>query len=67
MTRLWPRLRFGDGGSVDLDPVSDWDVGHVERHWKAVGVKVEWLRTPEGRLDHLLPIIVKREQWTRRS
>lgn len=67
MTRLWPRLRFGDGGSVDLAPVSEWDVPRVEAEWRRVSVKVEWLQTPGGRLDHLLPLIVTRDQSSERS
>jgi hypothetical protein len=59
---LWPRLRFGDGGTLDLEPVSEWDRELVEAEWRAVHVKIEWLRSPKGRLDRALDFIVAPEQ-----
>ena len=62
MTKLWPRLHFGDGGTLDLEPVSEWDREAVEAEWRAVHVRVEWLRSPKGRLDRALDVIVTPDQ-----
>jgi hypothetical protein len=51
---IYPRLRFGDGGTLDLEPVEDFEAEAVEAEWRAVHVKVEWLRSPKGRLDRAL-------------
>ena len=49
---MWARLRFGDGGKLDLlRPINEWDQDRFEREWRAVHVRVEWLRSPRGRLD----------------
>lgn len=51
----YARLHFGDGGTLDLtEPVSEWDREDFEKEWRAVSVKVEWLRSPRGRLDRAL-------------
>jgi hypothetical protein len=63
--RLWPRLHFPDGGTLDLAPVSEWDREIVEQRWRAVNVRVEWLRSPKGRLDRALDVIVMPEQQER--
>jgi hypothetical protein len=55
-------LHFRDGGTLDLAPVSEWDREIVEERWRAVGVKVEWLRSPKGRLDKALDVIVTSKQ-----
>ena len=56
---LWPRLHFGDGDTLDLSqPVDEWQRDDFEREWRAVSVKVEWLRSPLGRLDRALEVIV---------
>ncbi len=57
---LWPRLHFNDGGTLDLEPVSEWDRELVEAEWRERHVRVEWLRSPKGRLDRAL--IVARKQ-----
>jgi hypothetical protein len=59
---LWPRLHFSDGGKLDLDPVSEWDREIVEKEWRAVHVRVEWMRSPKGRLDRALEFIVAPDQ-----
>lgn len=56
---VWPRLTFGDGFQLDLsEPVDEWQRESFEREWRAVSVKVEWLRSPLGRLDRALDVIV---------
>jgi hypothetical protein len=53
----WPRLRFTDGGKVDLDRlVPYWEQDAFAAEWRAIGVKVEWLLTPKGRLDAALKL-----------
>ena len=52
---MWARLRFGDGGRLDLlRPISEWDQDRFERRWNAAHVRVEWLLSPRGRLDAAL-------------
>jgi hypothetical protein len=57
----FPRLWFGDGGHLDLpQPIGDEDVTAFEERWRAVHVRVEWLRSPRGRLDQVLPQTLER-------
>jgi hypothetical protein len=51
---MWPRIWFGDGGSLDLPKVERDQMAAFEEAWKGYA-KVEWLATPKGRLDRLLP------------
>jgi len=51
----YPRIHFGGGGTVDLDFVASESEERFEQAWRAVHCRVEWLQTPRGRLDHLLP------------
>jgi hypothetical protein len=51
---LWPRLHFGDGGTLDLNPIQEYEREAVEAEWRAVHVRVEWLHSPKGRLDKAL-------------
>ena len=65
VTRLWPRLHFRNGLKVDLEQVSEWDRELIEAEWRAVHVRVEWLRSPKGRLDRALDVIVTPDQQER--
>jgi hypothetical protein len=57
----YPRLRFRDGGQLDLDRViGDVQVADFEDAWRKAGVRVEWLRSPHGRLDNVLPQTLER-------
>jgi hypothetical protein len=57
----YPRLWFADGGHLDLDRVvTDADVPEFEARWRAAGCRVEWLRSPHGRLDGVLPQTIER-------
>jgi len=57
----YPRLWFRDGGRVDLDRVvPDDQVAAYEAEWRKVGVRVEWLVSPHGRLDRVLPQTIQR-------
>lgn len=52
----YPRLWFPDGGRLDLyEKVAPDDSEEYEAGWRRAGVRVEWLLTPKGRLDRLLP------------
>ena len=52
---VYPRLHFGDGGILDWpEPVGDVGREEFEARWRAVSVRVSWMRTPHGRLDHAL-------------
>lgn len=53
--REYPRLRFRDGGYLDLEQrIPDWERAAFEAKWRAAGVGVEWLRSYRGRLDAAL-------------
>ena len=55
MRDRWPRLHFGDGGTLDLQsPVPEWQMAEVEAEWRAIHVRVEWLHSYKGRLDRAL-------------
>lgn len=57
----YPRLWFGDGGHLDLSrPIPDAEVEDFEKGWREQHVRVEWLRSPHGRLDAVLPQTVER-------
>lgn len=63
MQRLggYPRFWHRSGEHWDgLTPVPDAEVPEYEAGWRAVGVRVEWLRSPHGRLDAVLPQTVER-------
>lgn len=48
---------------LDLpDPVPDLLREEWEKPWRAVHIRVEWLKSPRGRLDHLLPADVLRKR-----
>ena len=52
----YPRLWWTDGTHQDvLRRVSPDASEDYEAKWNAVGVKVEWLLSPRGRLDRVLP------------
>jgi hypothetical protein len=51
---MWPRLWFGDGGSLDLPKVEREQMAAFEASWKGYA-RVEWLATPKGRLDRIIP------------
>lgn len=64
MQRLggYPRLWFSDGGHLDLPRVvPDSEVAEYTAGWRAVGVRVEWLRSPHGRIDAVLPQTLLRQ------
>ena len=64
----WPRLHFGDGGTLDLTaPVPAWQEAEVEAEWRAVHVEVEWLRSYKGRLDRALFAEVESVEGTSES
>ena len=48
----YPRLHFGDGGTLDLAFTED--EAALEARWKGLA-GVEWLLSPKGRLDRALP------------
>ena len=53
----YPRLHFRGTypGTLDLStPVSEWDRDRFEATWREAHVRVEWLRSPRGRLDAAL-------------
>ena len=57
----YPRLWFPDGGRHDmLQRVSPDDSEEYERRWREAGVRVEWLLSPRGRLDRVLPQTIPR-------
>ena len=63
MQRLggYPRFWLRSGDHWDgLTPVADADVAAFEEGWRQVHVRVEWLRSPRGRIDHLLPQTIQR-------
>ena len=49
---MWARLHFPDG-TLDIEREVT-DEAAFEARWRGVA-KVEWLASPHGRLDHLLP------------
>lgn len=51
---LWPRLHFDFGGTVDLDPVEEFERESFEASWRSSHVRVEWFHSPRGRLDRAL-------------
>lgn len=51
---MYPRIHFGDGGTLDLPYVKAEDEAAFEESWRGYA-RVEWLATPKGRLDRLLP------------
>jgi hypothetical protein len=52
----WARVRFGDGGKLDLPrEVPESEMGAVEKAWREAHCKIEWLSSIGGRLDYLLP------------
>lgn len=52
----YPRLWFGDGGSLDLrEWISPDESELYEKRWREHGVRVEWFLSPKGRLDRVLP------------
>jgi hypothetical protein len=57
----YPRLWFGDGGHLDLPQlIGDENVAAYEAEWRAHHVRVEWLVSPHGRLDRVLPQTLER-------
>lgn len=64
MQRLggYPRLWRRNGDHWDgLRLVPDDQVTDYEAAWREVHVRVEWLRSPHGRIDHLLPQTILRD------
>lgn len=62
----WARLHFGDGGTLDLTtPVPDTEREAFEDKWRAAHVWVEWMKTPRGRLDHLLAADLRKRNGSR--
>ena len=58
----YPRLWWRSGGHLDLPfVVPDPEVADFERKWREVYVRVEWLRSPRGRIDQVLPQTLLRE------
>ena len=51
----YPRIHFGGGGTLDLGYVPPEAEAAFEQEWRAVHCRVEWLATPKGRLDPMLP------------
>ena len=52
---MWARLHFGDGGTLDLPrAVPELLRPEFEERWRQAHVRVEWMLSPRGRLDHLL-------------
>lgn len=58
----YPRLWFGDGFHFDASElVPDDQVAEYEKRWRRVHVRVEWLTSPHGRLDRVLPQNIQRQ------
>lgn len=58
----YPRLWRRNGDHWDgLRLVPDAEVEEYEAGWRAVHVRVEWLRSPHGRLDAVLPQTLLRD------
>lgn len=57
----YPRLWWRSGGHLDFQfVVPDAEVADFEEKWRAVYVRVEWLRSPRGRIDQVLPQTIER-------
>lgn len=57
----YPRLWWRGGGHLDLPiVVPDAEVEGFERGWRTVYARVEWLRSPRGRIDQALPQTLER-------
>jgi len=57
----YPRLWFPDGWSADMEQaVPDERVAEYEAGYRKYGVRVEWLTSPHGRLDNVLPKTLER-------
>lgn len=59
----WARLHFGNGDTLELvEPIHEWRMDEFERRWREVHVRVEWLWSPRGRLDHILGSVMRNQQ-----
>ena len=57
----YPRLWWRDGTHLDLpDKVSPLASEAFEERWRPMGARVEWLMSPRGRLDRVLPQTLER-------
>jgi hypothetical protein len=51
----YPRIHLGNGDSFDLPFVPPDEESAYELRWRKAHARVEWLASPKGRLDRILP------------
>lgn len=57
----YPRLWWRDGTHLDLtEIVPDQEAAAFVKRWQGYHVRVEWLLSPHGRLDLVLPQTLER-------
>lgn len=58
----YPRFWQRDGHHWDgAEPVSPADAAELEERWRQVHVRIEWMASWRGRLDHALPQTLERQ------